>query len=232
MTEITISIKCVNADKANVTIDNTATVWNLKENIEQVMSVPASQQRLIYKGKVMKDELTLDHYNVQHEHTVHMVRGAAAPGSSPTSGPSTSQQSTQPAPASATFTGANPSPSINPIPPSTSSNPFGAGANPFGQFDGNIGGGGNADFSRMQEQLMRSPDMMQQIMSSPMMDNILNNPDLLRNMFLNNPQMQSMLDANPQIRHILNDPAVSVYFMLFLFLRHLIINRYCDKVWK
>lgn len=213
MTEITISIKCVNADKANVTIENTATVWNLKEKIEEVMSVPASQQRLIYKGKVMKDDLTLDHYNVQHEHTVHMVRGAAAPGSSPTTGASaTLPQQTQPAPLPTNPTGANPLPTATPVPPmNTNANPFGAAGNPFGPFGGF--GGGNADFNRMQEQLMRSPDMMQQIMNSPMMDNILNNPDLLRNMFLNNPQMQSMLDANPQIRHILNDPAVSILIL-------------------
>ena len=52
--------------------------------------------------------------------------------------------------------------------------------------------GGLGDMNRMQEQLMRNPELMQQIMSSPMMDSLLNNPEMMRNMLLNNPSMQAM----------------------------------------
>ena len=45
------------------------------------------------------------------------------------------------------------------------------------------------DPSRMQDQLMRNPEMMQQIMSSPMMDNLLSNPDMLRSIMQSNPQI-------------------------------------------
>jgi len=203
MTEISINIKCVNADKTTVIIENTATVLQLKEKIGEALSVPASQQRLIYKGRVMKDELTLDHYSVQHEHTVHMVRSGPTPAPSTTAGSTSST--------AAPISGLVPPTSAASLPASSAPNPLGnmsATGNPFAAFGGLGGLDGNTDINRMQEQLLRSPDMMQQIMNSPMMDNILNNPDLLRNMFLNNPQMQSMLDANPQIRHVLNDPTV------------------------
>lgn len=212
-TEITINIKCVNADKATVTIENSVSVLNLKEKIAEILSVPASQQRLIYKGKVMKDELTLDHYGIQHEHTVHMVKGAAPASASSSSSSSSAVPLASPSSTPTTSSTTSPTPAGS-FPGAASSNPFAA----FGGLGGAaMGGAPGTDFNRMQEQLMRSPDMMQQIMNSPMMDNILNNPDMLRNMFLNNPQMQTMLDANPQIRHVLNDPAVCKALKYFLY---------------
>ncbi|KAJ1415735.1 ubiquitin-related domain-containing protein, partial [Ochromonadaceae sp. CCMP2298] len=74
---LTLTIKCSNADKATVVIDQSATVLELKEKIAESLTVAAAQQRLIYKGRVLKDDLTLEHYQIQNEHTVHMVKGAA-----------------------------------------------------------------------------------------------------------------------------------------------------------
>ncbi|RYG59915.1 hypothetical protein EON64_19745 [archaeon] len=172
----------------------------MKQRVSEALNVPATQQRLIYKGRVLKDDLTLENYEIQDGHTVHMVKSAGAAGAAASSSASTSAQPT-PAPA----------PSSLPTPPAA--NPFnmmgaGAGMNPFAAMGG-MQPRGPPDVNRMQEQLMRNPEVMQQIMNSPMMDSMLNNPELMRNMMLNNPQMQAMLDANPQIRHILNDPAVS-----------------------
>eukprot|EP01039_Chlorochromonas_danica_P002826 gene2826-3081_t len=194
MAEITLTIKCSNADKATVVIGSTATVLELKEKISESLSVPASQQRLIYKGRVLKDELTLDHYDVQDGHAVHMVKSAGA-----TTAPA--------APAATTATSSSALPG-RPSPPNGNAafDPYSMG---FGFPPGGLGAlGGMPDVNRMQEQLMRNPEVMNQIMNSPMMENLMNNPDLLRNTMLNNPQMQAMLDANPHIRHMLNDPAV------------------------
>lgn len=201
--ELNLTVKCSNADKAEVKISRSATVVELKEKINEALSVPVPQQRLIYRGRVLKDESTLEFYDVQDGHTVHMVKGVTPAGSSP------------PAPAGATSAPVRSAPAPNSTSTSNTSNTFNPQASPFGSspFGANPFGAnamqGPPDVSRMQDMLMRNPEMMQQIMSSPMMDNLMNNPDLMRDMMLNNPQMQSMLDANPQMRHILNDPAVS-----------------------
>lgn len=47
----------------------------------------------------------------------------------------------------------------------------GAGANPFAEMMGSMGGaGGGMDINRMQQQLMSNPEMMASIMNSPMME--------------------------------------------------------------
>lgn len=200
MSELTLTIKCSNADKATVVIESTATVLDLKGKIAEQLSVPAAQQRLIYKGRVLKDESTLENYDIQNEHTVHMVKGAAPGGASP------APTAAAPAPTSA-YSAPRPAYGAPPAP----------GANPMqgmGALFGNpgampMGPGGMPDMSRMQEQLMRNPEMMRQVMNSPMMENLMNHPELMRSMMMSNPQMQAMMDANPQMRHILNDPSVS-----------------------
>lgn len=213
MSAISVNIKCSNNDKATITVEPSSTVLDMKQSISDSLNVPASQQRLIYKGRVLKDDLTVEFYQIQDGHTVHMVKGAAPAGSTPA--------------AAAPAANAAPAPSVAPTPGAANSNPgmpnmFGAnpfggspfGASPFGAspFGGMnpMGPNGAPDINRMQEQLMRNPEMMQQILNSPMMDNLMNNPEMMRNMMVNNPQMQAMLDRNPQVRHMLNDPAVSV----------------------
>jgi ubiquilin len=213
MSEITIQIKCSNSDKAEIKIEPSATVLNLKEKVADALKVPAGQQRLIYKGRVLKDELTIENYEVQDGHTVHMVKGAAANAASAASNPTPASN-----PAPGAYAAPNPAGSMpNPFAPNFNNNPnagnpmnnpFGGGAGGANPLAGMGGAGGMPDLNRMQAQLMQNPEVMQQIMNSPMMADLMNNPDMMRNMMLNNPQMQQMLDANPQIRHILNDPAV------------------------
>jgi ubiquilin len=190
MVTLTLTIKCSNASTTVVTAESTDTVLQLKDRVSDALSVPASQQRLIYKGRVLKDDMQLDSYDVQDGHTVHMVKGAAAATTTATASTSVASAAVSAAPTSS-----------------------GAFPNPFGAQQV-----GNNNVNRLQEQLMRSPDMMQQVLSSPMMDNLLNNPEMLRNMMLNNPQTQALLDSNPQVRQILNDPQVCLLLAPFLLL--------------
>lgn len=194
MSEITLTIKCSNSSTANVTADPTDTVLQLKERVAAVLSVPAAQQRLIYKGRVLKDELTLDSYSVENGHTVHMVKGAAAAATAASASPA-------PATPAAPSSSSAPSPTIASPPAGAIPNPFAMGGLGGLGALGGLGGAaaGNGDINRMTQQLMNSPEMMQQIMNSPMMEAMMNNPDMMRNMMLNNPQMQAMLDANPQV---------------------------------
>mmetsp|Transcript_6946 Transcript_6946/g.11604 ORF Transcript_6946/g.11604 Transcript_6946/m.11604 type:complete len:520 (+) Transcript_6946:79-1638(+) len=195
---ITVNVKCSNADKYEVNTTASATVSEFKGALADVSGVAVADQRLIYKGRVLKDDLALDFYGVEDGQTVHLVKGgkSRAQGSTPTSTPVPSNVSSAPP-----TTTAQPQSQPNPF------SPFGATAtNPAQQFP--QGALGMPDMSQMQSQLMQNPEMMQQMLNSPMMESLLSNPELMQNMMLSNPQLQPMLDANPQIRHILNDPAM------------------------
>lgn len=194
MVLITITIRQSNADKTNVEIDSESTVLALKEKIESILNVSSAQQRLIYKGKVLKNESTLEFYGVENEHTVHMVKGSA-PGSSSTAASSSAPVQPNPVPA-------------NPFAAPAAPGGTGTNANPN---TGLLGAMMNPNMAMnpqaMQQQLMQNPEMMAQLMNNPMMESLMSNPETLRNMMMSNPQMQAMMDQNPQIRHALNDPA-------------------------
>jgi ubiquilin len=219
MAELTIHIKCSNGDKAEVKVESTATVLDLKEKITEKLQVPSSQQRLIYKGRVLKDDLTLESYEIQDGHTVHMVKSAGA-STAASSAANNRPATTISAPPTTTI----PAPTSTTTPPAAAFDPFGAG----------FGAGMNA--TNMQQQLLQNPEMMENLLNSPMMQGLLDNPDLLRNMILNNPQMQQVLNSNPQMRHVLNDPAVSALslstLLFLLILYSYLSHRSYDNLWK
>ncbi|KAI8508062.1 Ubiquilin-1 [Branchiostoma belcheri] len=74
---------------------------------------------------------------------------------------------------------------------------------------GNLGMG-SANFmemqQRMQQELLRNPDMLTQMMENPFVQSMMSNPDLLRNLIVSNPQMQQLMERNPEITHMLNNP--------------------------
>lgn len=98
-----ISVKCSsNGSTLLIDVDGeTATVLNLKELISLQVEVPATQQRLIYSGKVLKDAEKLASYSVVEGHTVHMVRGAQPqrPPAAPAPTPAPTPAPAAPAPA-------------------------------------------------------------------------------------------------------------------------------------
>ena len=193
MSEILVIIKSSNADRTEVLAEPTMTVLEFKEKVAEKISIEPAAQRLIYKGRVLKDECTLKFYDVQDGQTIHLVKGGGNNASTPIAPPVA-------APSSASGTS-----SFNGM------GGFGAGAggaNP-NPFQGMGGMGGSGGMPGMPGGM--NPEMMSQMMNSPMMESLMSNPDMLRNMIVNNPQMQSMLDSNPQIRHVLNDPAVSLF---------------------
>ena len=193
MSEITVIIKSSNADRTEVMAEPTMTVSEFKEKVAEKVSIEPSAQRLIYKGRVLKDECTLKFYDVQDGQTIHLVKG----GSNGTTTTGSIASAPVAAPSSA---------SVNPM-----SGFGGGGANPFQGF-GNTGAAGG--MPGMPAGM--NPEMMSQMMNNPMIESIMSNPDMLRNLIVNNPQMQSMLDSNPQIRHVLNDPAVSQFVSTYI----------------
>ena len=54
----------------------------------------AGEMRLIFKGKILKDEMTLDEYKITDGMTIHLVKGKAAGGAPSTSAASDAGAST------------------------------------------------------------------------------------------------------------------------------------------
>ncbi|KAJ3323025.1 hypothetical protein HDV06_002471 [Boothiomyces sp. JEL0866] len=199
MAPISIKIKCSNESAFSVSVDSEATTLQLKTEISKHFEgsnpTPVEQQRLIFAGKVLKDEESLTVYKVQEGNTIHLVRGNAPKATAPLSSP-----------AAATTT-----PAANPLAP-PASNPmsmFGApGAMPnFGMPGAGMGGMPNMDsvvnnpmFLQMMSQMMSNPQMldmmiqsnpqlaatitpeMRQHMQSPQFQQMMSNPEMLRMM--------------------------------------------------
>ena len=64
----TIHVKATSGAKITVSVELGVLVSDLKQTLasSDKANVPASQQRLIYRGHVMKDERTLESYGKSH----------------------------------------------------------------------------------------------------------------------------------------------------------------------
>jgi hypothetical protein len=80
--KIKISVAQSSGDKFEVEISPKATVEELKKACAtKQSSIAADEMRLIFKGKILKDEMTLDEYKITTDGlTVHLVKGKAAGG--------------------------------------------------------------------------------------------------------------------------------------------------------
>ncbi|PKU67391.1 Ubiquitin [Dendrobium catenatum] len=72
----TVNVRCSNSFKFSDQIMLDATVGAFKTLLAEKSDIPMQQQRLIYKGQILKDEQTLESYGLESDHTVHLVRGA------------------------------------------------------------------------------------------------------------------------------------------------------------
>lgn len=69
-----IKVKTVtNRDLDITTIEKENTIAQLKEAIEASEGIPVVQQRLIFNGKPLQDELTVEASGIGPGHIVHMV---------------------------------------------------------------------------------------------------------------------------------------------------------------
>ncbi|KAJ2448665.1 hypothetical protein GGF42_005031 [Coemansia sp. RSA 2424] len=214
---VTLTIKCSGEKRLELTVGNpqTTKVLELKTLIaEKLADTPVTSQRLIFAGRILKDDDTLGSYNVVEGSTVHMVksgpkkpanpqaaRGAAITDDSvdsPAAPQTSSQQQQQQVP-----------------PPPSSSLPmdlggmgggFGDMASMFGGGGMGGGGGGMADMAGMAG--MMTPERMEQMYSNPMVQQMMAqlsaNPEMLRTMIESNPMIQQQL--TPQMREMLANP--------------------------
>ncbi|KAH6760009.1 ubiquitin family protein [Perilla frutescens var. frutescens] len=202
--ESKLNIRCSNGSKFSVQVNLNSTVEDFKLVVAQKCEIPAQQQRLIYKGRIMKDDQTLKSFGLEDNHIVHLVRGfaTAAPLNSTTI-TDAGIQNTNSTSTNAGSNGGRPRgrPEFGPV--------FFPEFAPSGNGLGNASGlfGALPGMEQMQEELDQDPDMIRDILNMPGVQNLMNNPETIRNLIMNNPQMREIMDRNPDLGHILNDPA-------------------------
>ncbi|XP_072994503.1 ubiquitin-like domain-containing protein CIP73 isoform X3 [Typha latifolia] len=72
-TTVDIKIKTLDSQTYNLRVNKCVSVPLLKEQIAHVTGVVSEQQRLICRGKVLKDDELLSAYHVEDGHTLHLV---------------------------------------------------------------------------------------------------------------------------------------------------------------
>lgn len=61
---VAVNVRCSNGSKFSVRTSLESTVESFKALVAQNCDVPANQQRLIYKGRILKDDQTLLSYGI------------------------------------------------------------------------------------------------------------------------------------------------------------------------
>ena len=97
--QITFKVKTSGDTQHTITMAETATVSDLKNKLSgaEFENIPIERQRLIYSGRVMKNDEPLATYKIKNGNTVHLVKSAASnPTQAQSSTPSSSSTPTAP----------------------------------------------------------------------------------------------------------------------------------------
>ena len=66
-------IKTLTNATISLDVERSNTIYQLKEQIQNQEGIPPDQQRLIYAGKQLEDERTIESYPFSDEATLHLV---------------------------------------------------------------------------------------------------------------------------------------------------------------
>ncbi|KAF2885716.1 hypothetical protein ILUMI_20489 [Ignelater luminosus] len=179
--KITVCVKTPK-EKENIEVAEDASIKEFKELVAAKFNAEVDQLCLIFAGKIMKDQDTLQTHNIKDGLTVHLVIKTAPR-------PADSGPSRPPADISAT--------------------PFSLGS--LGGLAGLESlGMGSVNFmelqNRMQSELLGNPDLLRQVLDNPLVQRLMNDPENMRTLITSNPQMQELIERNPEINHMLNNP--------------------------
>ncbi|CAJ1993417.1 ubiquitin-like protein [Leishmania donovani] len=213
-----VTIKLANGSQHTVEVpDFSVTVAEFKKQIAEMLEIPASEQRIIMRGKVLKDDAVLSAIGMEDGSVIHVVRskksGASASStnasstlaaSDPTSSPNVQPSTTTPA---------------QPVPAQTAANPYAALMSNFGApqtqqpvpgaagfpaagnlFAGmgmgmGMGGGMGGAVNPTPQQAM---ELMQNPMMQQMMQQALSNPQFMQYIIQNSPQLAGLQQDQQQ----------------------------------
>ncbi|KAL2814564.1 hypothetical protein BDW59DRAFT_20626 [Aspergillus cavernicola] len=211
-TPITFNIKASNDAKYTLTLPLSTPVSEMKEKLSssEYADTPAERQRLIYSGRVLKDNDTLATYKIKDGHTVHLVKSAAS-----NQRPAAAAQG---ASSASTTTGAAANPAATGVPTNLAA---GTGNNPLA----GLTGARYAGFAQLPGAGMFGPDggmgpppdadSMLQMLENPQFQSAINealqNPAMIDMMIQQNPMLRDVPGArqmmqSPEFRRMLTDP--------------------------
>ncbi|GAA5821270.1 hypothetical protein JCM11251_004544 [Rhodosporidiobolus azoricus] len=194
--QLTLNIKAPGDVKLAVNVSAEASVKELKEAIAaQNSDLPADGIRLIFSGRILKDEDPLSKYSIKTGVAIHLVKSARPAAAAGGSGPTASSEA---AGVPSNFA-AGQQVAGNPLAPLMNAQYAGAfgGFNPFAEM------GINPNDPNYVQQMMQSPEAQAQ------MQRLLSDPALVDQIIQSNPQLQAM---GPQVRQIMQ----SEHFRNFL----------------
>ena len=188
-----VTVKLSNGRTSSVEADVSGSVAQLKAAIAGAIGIAADEQRIVFKGKVLKDEQSCAEVGVVDGSPIHVVRSAAAKTTSSTASAASNAPAASPAAAPAPQPSAAPAstPPVNPYAALfASAGQTGAAPNAahmFGMPGMGAGMGGDAQQQTMMNAMMQNPQMMQQmgqmLAANPaMMDAVMQSHPLFQGM--------------------------------------------------
>jgi len=68
-----IFIKTITGKTITIDCKTCYSIKKIREQIQEKQYIPFKQQRLIFSGKQLDDNNTLNHYNIDHTSTLHLT---------------------------------------------------------------------------------------------------------------------------------------------------------------
>lgn len=204
MSEFSITIKMTGDAKYQMNVTPTMTVLQLKEKIASDLDVAVDRQRLIFSGKVLKDNDTLETYKIKEGHSIHLVKDAAKSSNNQSTNANSNANATN---STTTASGSNSSTSNVPTNIEAGQGSF----NPLAGLTDARYAGYNIPMPTM-DQLgfgadgtqLPADNQLEQMMENPMfqesMRSMLSNPQMLDYMIQQSPQLRAM---GPAARELL-----------------------------
>ncbi|KAJ4271346.1 hypothetical protein NW762_000048 [Fusarium torreyae] len=207
--QVTFKVKTSSDSTHSITMSETATVLDLKTKLagESYENIPVERQRLIYSGRVMKNDDALSTYKIKNNNTIHMVKSAAS-NQQPNQTPAANTSTSAPAPANMASGTAN-----QPFAGLTGARyaGFGNGLPGMDMFGPDGGMGAPMDEARIQR-LMSDPNVQST------MNEALNNPDFINMLIDSNPMLRNLPNAreiitSPFMRQMMSSPEMMTQAM-------------------